>query len=237
MGASGANGRSWLVALAALTALAFAASPAMACRSPPEPHELKEQPADAILLTTAKDVRSTAEKRWSQWFATVSVDALIWGKSGEREIIVTDQGPGTCQIVGKPKPGKYYVLYLRRIDGRTYVEAMPFWWAWQSGDPRLAKLMKLFPLSNVREPTAQEANMIDLAEQRSRLLGDYTRIYARTSAGSLRLNFFRSKTPQTLMVDYSEELPTAASCRCDLHEQHIELQDLWEAGKLPPFNP
>ena len=226
-----------LARIVLLGALALSPAAAIACRSPPEPDELKDSPADTILLVTIKDVRPTAETRWSAWAATATVNDVLLGKSAEREIEIADQGPGSCQIIGKPRLGKYYVLYLHRHDRGTSVTAMPFWWAWRSGDPRVAGLRKLFPLGPVREPTHQERNLIHLAEQRTRLHGDYTRVYARSSAGSLRVKFFRSKTPQLLMLDYTEEMPTRESCRCDLHEQSVDLQDLWEAGKLPEFKP
>ena len=232
---------STVAALAPL--LLFLPSATMACRHPPEPQDLGDDPADAIVLATIKDVRATTGKQWSSWAATATVTEPLWGRIPESEIELTDEGPGSCQIIGKPRLGKYHVLYLRRHDRGTHVNAMPFWWAWRSGDARLAKLMKLFPLGPVREPTAEEARLLDLAEPRVKLpdaetsLAGYTRIYARSSAGSVRVAFFRSRTPQRLMLDYTEEMPTRQSCDCDLRSQHVELQDLWEAGKLPEFKP
>jgi hypothetical protein len=185
---------------ALLGSLLFVPSEVLACRHPREPYDLKDDKADGIVLTTIKDVRLTTEMKWPRWVATASVNAVLCRKSGENEITFTDEGPGSCQLTGKPKLGKYYVLYLRQIDGRTFAEAMPFWWAWRSGDPRLAKLLKLMSIGNVREPTAEEASMLDLAEPRVRLphesrsLDRYTRIYSRDSARLVRALFFRSRT-------------------------------------------
>lgn len=228
---------------ALIVLLLLVPSAAMACRHPPEPHELREHPADTIVLATIKEVRPRPDSEWSTWIATASVNAVLWGKADESEISFADEGPGSCQIVGKPRLGKYHVLYLQRHDRGTYVNAMPFWWAWRSGDPRLAKLLKLFPLGPVREPTADEARVLDLAEPRVKLpagtarLQDYTRIYTRTSPDSVRAILLRSRTPQRLMLDIDEERPTEKSCGCRVYEQFVDLGDLGEAGKLPEVEP
>lgn len=225
---------------ALLASLLLMPSAAMACRNPHEPSDLRDDPADAILLATIRKVEPKADK-WSRWAATASVDAQLWGRAGEREISFADEAPGSCEQIGQPRPGKYYVLYLRRHEGWTSVRAMPFWWAWKSGDPRLAKLLKLFPLGPVRAPTEAEMKLVEPAEARVEWPGgkrdDYTRIYSRASAGLVSVAFFRSRTPQRFMLDHSEEFPTRASCGCQLYQQVIDLYDLEKAGKLPPFNP
>ena len=224
------------VAALLLVTAVLAPSEAMACRDPPDPPEIKEVKADAIVLAVVTKVEPTIDK-WGRWGANASWRGNVLGEVGEREFRFEDQGPGSCYNWGPPKLGNHWVLFLAMHEGGYRVFPMPYWWAKKSGDPRVAGLRTLLPLGPVREPTFQEQRLIHLAEQRSRLLGDYTRIYARSSAGSLRVKFFRSKTPQLLMVDLTEELPTPESCACELHEQYVELQDLWEAGKLPPFDP
>ena len=232
------------LASALLAILLVAPSPALACRGI-DPEDLKDDEADAIVLTTIKDVRTTGANQtfpnWGPaWVATASVEASIWGNFPDKEINIPQLHPGDCYRMGQPDIGKYYVIYLRKTDGGYYPQAMPYWWVNRSGDPRAAKLKRIFPIGPVRAPTAEGARMLDLAEPRVRLphagakLENYTRIYARSSAGTLRINFFRSRTPQRLMVDASEEMPTRESCRCQLHEQFVELDDLWKAGKLPP---
>jgi hypothetical protein len=229
--------------MGALTASFLLAPTAiMACRNPPEPSALRAKEADAIVLTTITDVQPTGGKI-IDWTAIATVTAQLWGKIAEREIPFEASSPGSCEGISKPRIGKFYVLYLRKHDGGFLVNPNSFWWAWQSGDPRLAKLRELFPLGNVRHPTVAEAIILDYAERRLKLpevrgkLSDYTRIYARSSAGSARAVLLRSRTPQRLMVDYDEEMPTRESCSCRLYEQFVDLQDLWNAGKLPPFNP
>jgi hypothetical protein len=232
--------------LAALVgALLLAPSAAMACRSY-EPEDIKDEPADAIVLARIKDVQKTGEKNvfphWGpEWVATASVEAPIMGTVGEDEIIFSQRGPGECARISEPRIGKYYVLYLRKYDGKYYPQAMPYWWAWRSGDPRVAKLKQLLPLGPVRAPTDEEMKLVGPAEARvkwpSGKPDDFTRIYARASAKWVAVIFFHSRTPKRLMVDGSEEFPTRESCGCRLYQQTIDLDDLEKAGELPPFNP
>ena len=232
---------------ALLGLLILVPSEALACRGV-DPVDLKDEEADAIVLVTIKGVRQTGANQafpnWGPgWVATASVEAPILGSFAEQEIDFPQRGNGDCYQIGQPEIGRYYVLYLRKVEGGYYPLAMPYWWVNRSGDPRVARLKKLFPIGPVRAPTPDEARMLDLAEPRVRLphkgdrLEDYTRIYARSSAGTLRINFFRSRTPQRLIVDSDEEMPSRESCRCQLHEQFVDMQDLWTAGKLPPFDP
>ena len=68
-------------------------------------------------------------------------------------------------------------------------------------------------------------------------LSRYTRVYARTSATTVTGLLLRSRTPQRLIVDSTEELPTEESCSCKLVGVTVDLDALWAAGLLPAFNP
>jgi hypothetical protein len=146
--------------------------------------------------------------------------------------------------MGEPTPGRYYVLYLDKSDhGFQLLNGFPYWFARRSEDVRLALLNDLLPLGAARQPTPEESRLIGLAEPRLATqtgisdLSGYTRIYARTSAGRVRAMIFRSQTPERLMVYDHEELPTKESCGCDPITASVDLQDLWDAGELPAFNP
>lgn len=225
-----------------LSCTLLAPSEALACRNPPDPPEIKEEKADAIVLAVISDVQPTVGK-WGKWVATASWRGKVLGEVSEREFQFEDNGPGSCYNYSKPKLGKHWVLFLRKNEGKYRVFPMPYWWANRSGDPRVRRLSKLMPLGPVRVPTADEARILDFAEPRVRLpdggaqLEKYTRLYARSSAGTVRIRFFRSRTPQRFMLDYDEEMPNREACGCQLHEQFVDLEDLWQAGKLPPFNP
>jgi hypothetical protein len=150
----------------------------------------------------------------------------------------------SCDQDWRPARDRYAILYLRRTSEGMHVHrSYPYWWAKASLDPRLARLDRLLPLGAIREPTAEEARLLDLAEARVELppgapdLSRYTRIYQRASASWVNVRLFRSRKPRRLIVDNKEELPTEASCRCKLIEVFLQLDDLWRAGQLPPFNP
>ena len=229
-------------AVSLLALFVLAPAEALACRGV-DPEDLKDDAADVIVLTTIKDVRKMPKKVWPdwgpEWVATASVEADLLGRTPEKNIEFSQEFPGSCERIGEPRIGKYYVLYLRRLAGKLYSRAMPYWWAKASGDPRVAKLKKLFPLGPVRAPTPDEERLLDFAEPRVRLpqgkgIENYTRIYARSSPGTVSFKYFPSRTPQRLMLDYTEEMPTRDSCRCALQDGFVDLQDLWTAGKLPP---
>ena len=227
--------------------LTLAPSKVLACRGL-DPEDLNDDPADAIVLTTIQSVRKTGANQtfpnWAPaWVATASVKAPLFGKFTENEVEYEERGPGDCYAMGVPRVETYWVIYLRKVKDQYYPQAVPYWWAHRSGDPRVANLRRFLPLGPVRAPTPEETRILDLAEPRVRLpngqakLENYTRLYARSSAGIVRVRFFRSRTPQRFMLDHDEEMPDRKDCRCQIHEQFVDLEDLWKAGKLPPFEP
>lgn len=214
---------------------AATSSKAMACRSPPEPSELRHVEADAIILAQVANVKLTTEPHWRQWVATATKKRNILGSPVQNEFTFADTGPGSCGP-GQPSLEEYWVLYLKN-EGKG-LRAWPFWWARASGDPRLKRLNELLPLGIVRTPTAAEAEILDLVEEKLRGPKDgtdfsnYTRVYSRSSPGSLRGVFLRSRTPKRLVADISEEGPTRESCRCELITVFIDVEDLRSWGRL-----
>ena len=220
----------------------LATSPAMACRSGPEPAELREAEADAIILVRINGVQRVGPAPDS-WEATASRQAAIFGSAGLGQFKVVSAGSASCEP-GMPKVGEDWVLYLKKAnDGFLVQEKWPFWWARASGDPRLRHLSNLMPLGSARKPTAEEEALLKLVEARVRLpngtknISNYTRVYSRDSAGIFTAKLLRSRTPQLLIADAHEMGPTRESCRCKLLAMHVDLSDLWNAGKLPPFKP
>ena len=222
----------------------FGAADAQACRIPPRPEALRSLKADAIalVLITDRQVAGTS------WRATGAYRGTLLGDVPQRKFSF-DNGPAEEVIVScgqswPPKLGRYGVLYLQRtVDGLRVAHVYPYWWARASLDPRLARLDRLLPLGAARETTSEEARLLDLAEPRLKLptgisdLSRYTRVYARTSATTVTGLLLRSRTPQRLIVDSTEELPTEESCGCKLVRVTVDLDALWAAGLLPAFNP
>lgn len=228
-----------------LLSLAWAAQ-AEACRVAPRAAALGAIQADAIVLVTVTDLKVDR----SAWRATGISRGTLMGKVPQRtfdfgslssagDVIVS-----SCDQSWQPKLGRYSVLYLRSTaEGLRVHRAYPYWWARASLDPRLAKLDRLLPLGTARAPTVEESRLLDLAEARIELppgtsrLSGYTRIYGRSSPGTVRGLLIRSGQPRRLIVDDPAELPTRKSCRCKPVAVHIDLRDLAAAGRLPPFNP
>lgn len=230
-----------------LLSLAWATQ-AEACRVAPRPSALRALQADAIVLVTVTDLKVDG----SAWRATGISRGTLMGKAPQRTF-----GFGSLSLDGdiviisscddqswQPKVGRYSVLYLRNTaEGLRVHRAYPYWWARASLDPRLAKLDRLLPLGTARAPTAEESRLLDLAEARIELppgvpgLSGYTRIYGRSSPGTVSGLLIRSRQPRRLIVDDPAELPTPKSCRCKPVALHINLHDLAAAGRLPPFNP
>ena len=219
---------------------------AHACRIPPQPSALLRIEADAIVLALIAKVEADG----ASWRATAVSRGTLMGRTPQRvfsygsepnsyETIVA-----TCDRNWRPKQDRYAILYLRRTaEGMLVHRGYPYWWAKASLDPRLARLDRLLPLGAAREPTAEEGRLLDLAEARVELpagapnLSRYTRIYERASPSWVSGRLFRSRKPRRLIVDSTGELPTEASCRCKLINVFLQLDDLWRAGQLPPFNP
>jgi hypothetical protein len=196
--------------------------------------------ADAIVLVQVTNVELVD----GTWTATAAILGTLDGSHPAGQIIFSGGPIVTCHQMGKPTSGRYYVLYLGNSDqGYQFLTGLPYWFARTIEDIRLAALDDLLPLGAARQPTPEERRLIDLAEPRAATqagisdLSSYTRIYARTSAGWVRAMIFRSQDPQLLMVYDHEELPTKESCSCDPVTVSVDLYDLWNAGKLPPFNP
>jgi len=234
------------VAILLLALSLFGSAEAQACRIPPRPEALHSLEADAIALVLITDLQVDG----ASWRATAAYRGSLMGEVNQREFSV-DNGPAypgevvvTCGGSWPPKLGRYGVLYLRRTaDGLHPFRIYPYWWARASGDPRLAQLDRLLPLGAAREPTADEERLLALVEPRIELppgvtdLSRYTRVYARAAPGTVTGLLLRSGRPRRLIVDGTEELPTEASCGCALIRVRVELDDLWAAGQLPPFNP
>jgi hypothetical protein len=220
----------------------FAPGEARACQVPTPPAALRAVPADAIVLARITSVDWIGARRERHWRATARAWTVLSGAIDGPDFSFDNETHFRCGGAGTPRPGGYWILYLQRTgDGMRILDASAYWWTRQSGDPRLAWLNTLLPLGAVREPTPDEARMLDLAEPRVRLpagendLSAFTRIYARSSAGTLRVRLLRTPTPRRLMADESEEMPTEEICGCTLIEQFVDLDDLWHAGRLPPF--
>lgn len=219
---------------------------AQACRVPPRPERLQSLKADAIVLVLISGV----EVNGRAWRATAAVRGTLMGRVRQREFSI-DNGPAhpdvvtsTCDQSWLPKLGRYGVMYMRRTpDGFRLSRIYPYWWARASGDRRLARLERMLPLGAAREPTPDEIRLLDLAEPRLELpagvtgLSGYTRVYARSAPGSVVAMLIPARHPRRLVVDGTEELPSEQSCRCRAIRVSAELQDLWTAGRLPPFNP
>lgn len=230
------------VVLAAL--ILSGATAAEACRIRPRPEALRRIEADAIVLALVTGL----EVRGASWRATAVSRGVLTGRVRQRRFDFDNGSPGdvvvTCNQPWQPKLDRYQILYLQRsAGGLRVVQAYPYWWARASGDPRLARLSLLLPLGAAREPSASETRLLDLAEARIErppgvaALNRYTRVYARVSASAVTGMLVRSRTPRRLIVDGSEELPTEQSCGCALIPVRVELEDLWRAGRLPPFDP
>jgi hypothetical protein len=214
---------------------------ASACRVPLRPAALRALKADAIVLVKIIDAKSSGY----DWTATATVEGRLFGPHPKPNISFGNGGTVTsCGGMGAPKPDRFYVLYLQRTaEGLKYQSGYPFWFARTSGDPRLAKLNKLKPLGLAREPTTDEQQLIDLVEPRvltksgmATLFG-YTQVYGRSSASWISVMLIRSRSSRRLIVDDPAEFPTVESCRCRPIELLIQADDLWAAGKLPPFDP
>ncbi len=222
----------------------FGAADAQACRIPARPEALRSIEADAIalVLITDRQVAGTS------WRATGAYRGTLLGDVPHRKFSF-DNGPvnevvSSCGQSWPPNLGRYGVVYLRRTaDGLRVAHVYPYWWARVSGDPRLARLDRLLPLGAAREATSDETRLLDHAEPRVKLptgpldLTRYTRVYARASATNVIGMLLRSRRPQRLIVDGTQDLPTEESCGCKLIRVSVDLDDLWAAGLLPPFNP
>jgi hypothetical protein len=230
------------VVLTALTLLGSTA--AQGCRIRPRPEALRGIEADAIVLVLV----TRLEIQGASWRATAVSRGVLAGRVRQRLFGFDNGSPGdvvvTCNQPWRPRLDRYQVLYLQRSAGELrVVQSYPYWWARASGDPRLARLHLFLPLGAAREPSAQEARLLDLAEARIELprgvtaLNRYTRVYARVSAGMVTGMLVRSRTPRRLIVDSGEDLPTEQSCGCALIPVRVDLDDLRVAGRLPPFNP
>lgn len=196
--------------------------------------------ADAIVLVQVTDVELVDER----WTATAAILGTLVGSHPTGQITFSHGPIVTCHQMAEPTLGRYYVLYLDNSDHDfRFLNGFPYWFARASEDVRLAALNDLLPLGAARQPTPEESRLIDFAEPRAATqtgisdLSGYTRIYARSSAGGVRAVIFRSQTPGRLMVFDHEELPTKESCGCDPITVSVDLQDLWDAGELPAFNP
>lgn len=219
------------------------ASHATACRVPPRPTALAAVEADAIVLVRITHSEATGD--WtSPWTASAALRAKLWGEVAEKDFTFRAAFPGSCRSTGMPRPERYWIAYLRKTaEGLQVQEAYPFWWARQSGDERLRRLDAAMPLGAARPPTAEEEWIIGLAEPRVKLppgvknLKGYTRIYAHSSSSTFRVTMFPSLHPRRLIVDSFEEWPTRQSCRCEPIEQMIDIQDLRDSGRIPPFDP
>lgn len=217
-----------------------APSAASACIVAFSPDRLRTMEGDAILLVQVTHMESVDE----DWTANAAILGNLVGSHPQGQITF---GPGVrlpCYAMADPTPGRYYVLYLNKSGNNfQFFTGFSYWFARRSGDIRFAALDKLLPLGAARQPTPEESRLIDLAEPRlaaqTKLtdLSSFTRIYARYSPGGVTAMIFRSKTPQRLIVYNSEELPTEESCGCDPIRVDVRLDDLWDAGELPPFNP
>lgn len=219
---------------------------AQACRVAPRPSALLNVDADAIVLALI----TRLEVDRGSWQATANSRGTLMGSVKQRvfsygtELFPEETITTSCDHNWRPKLDRYAVLYLRRTpEGMRVHRGYPYWWAKASGDPRLARLDHLLPLGAVREPTADEARLLNLAEPRIKLpagavdLSKYTRIYARASPSWVVGRLILSRKPQRLIVDNTADLPTEESCRCKLVEVFLQLDDLWRAGQLPPFTP
>ena len=213
---------------------------ARACRVPAAPSALQSVPADAVVLARVTSVEGNS----GRWHATARAWAVLSGALEGRDFSFSDGSHVICGGMYRPRPGRTVILYLQRAaGGMRVVDASAYWWARRSGDPRLARLNALLPLGPVRAPTRAEQGLIALAEPRiTRPAGEtdlsgYAIIFARSSAGSVRATRLRAARPRRLMVDDSEEMPTEAMCGCTLSEEIVDLDDLWRAGRLPPFDP
>jgi len=221
----------------------LAISPAMACRSGPEPAELREVEANAIVLVRIKEVQRAGPAPDS-WEATTSRDATIFGRVTSSHFKVASAGSASCEP-GMPSLEEYWILYLKKDgEGFRVARAWPFWWARASMDPRLQRLNRMMPLGIVRVPTAEESTTLDAVEQmmsealqgkeRTNVLrvpdgvidlSRYTRVYSRASPQWLSVEMFRSRTPQRLVSDIREQGPTEVSCACKLHHGVIDLDE------------
>ena len=215
----------------------LASSDAYACRSGPEPSELRDVRADAIVLAQIRNVAFNAEPRWRRWVATAAKLRPVLGTPAQMDFTFDDSGPGSCGP-GQPSVDEYWVLYLKK-EGKDFrvVEAWPFWWARASEDPRLSRLNTALPLGIVRPPSPSESKILDVVEKEVRLpngatdVSNYTRVYSRASESWLRVELLRSRTPRVLVADISEEGPTTKSCGCKLETVVVDVKDLRGWGK------
>lgn len=214
----------------------LAPSKALACRGV-DPSELRDVDADAAILTQITSVNLTAERAWRRWEATATKRHDAFGSVTGGDFKFADSGAGSCGP-GQPSLNEYWVLYLKKEGENFRVgPAWPFWWARASEDRRLKRLNTLLPLGIVRTPTAAEGKILDRIEKTLRPpngvreISNYTRVYSRSSPGSLRAKFLRSRTPRRLVADISEEGPTRASCKCDLKTLFTDVEDLRLWGK------
>jgi hypothetical protein len=234
--------RLWKACLIAVLNLLLA-SRAMACSVPTQPWALVGIEADAIVLVQITHSGAPAGPG-RPWIATGASRGMVWGSAEAREFSFEGAPGGSCWNFGKPRLERYWLVYLKKSAGGVRVQlAAPFWWARTSEDKRLLRLDTLMPLGAARLPTREEETIIRLAEPRVKLpagaknLSGYTRIYAHSSSSTFRVAMFPSRNPRRLIVDSFEEWPTRESCRCALIEQMIDIQDLRDSGRIPPFDP
>lgn len=232
----------WQASLAILLNFLLATN-AMACRVPANPSVLAGVEADAIVLVRITHSGASTEPH-RPWRASASLRGIVWGKVEARSFTFEGAYGGSCLNFGKPKLERYWLVYLRKSGGGVQVQvAAPYWWASRSQDRRLRRLDALLPLGAARPATADEEIIINLAEPRVKLppgakdLSRYTRIYAHSSSSTFKVTMFKSRNPRRLIVDSFEEWPTGESCRCKLSEQMIDIQDLRDSGRIPPFDP
>lgn len=236
--------RTALIAAVLIGLNLLTSSEAFACRSPPEPSELRNANADAIVLAQIAKVELAAEPGWRRWVATATKTDDVLGSPSRNEFTFADSGPGSCGP-GRPSLDGHWILYLKK-DGEGFQvgSAWPFWWARASMDPRLRRLNTLLPLGIVRAPTAEESTTLDAVErmmsdamrgkERRKIvivptevtdLSRYTRVYSRSSARLLSVEMFRSRTPKRLVSDIREQGPTEASCKCKLYHGVVDLDE------------
>lgn len=235
--------RRTLLTAAAVT-LALMPSAGWTRRVSEQPSALRHVRADAIVLVQVTEVTPRGKADVDSWKATARIVARLSGEGPKGTYHLEGDGLSQPVPMDRPKRGGYYVVYLSRgATGFDLVRGDPFWYARRSGDPRLSGLDRALPLGPVRSPTRKEEAMLDLIQPRVRDalhisdLSHFTQIYSRSGASTVGALVFRSKHPRRFMVDTSEEFPTEDSCRCRLTFGWIEVGDLWEAGRLPPFDP
>lgn len=208
---------------AVLLALAVAVpSVASACRVPFRPESIRGMSADAIVLVQITAVEGTDRN----WRAVATPRRTLVGPTIDDPLIY--QVPPVavdCDDWSRPNLGRYYILFLDRLETSITVNRQyQYWWARQSGDPRLAGMNEELPLGPVRQPTAEEVPLIDLVDKwlieefPAVDLSRHTRIYTRLLD---RVAWLPADEPQQLMIEDAEELPTPESCRCEVMQTFV----------------